>query len=79
MINFNEKTHYKVKSGDTASSIAQTHNLTLDELKALNPDTDLGALIVSFNCFYNKYCFKFNSFIGRSNSSHCKINPPGKI
>lgn len=47
MTNFNPNTHYKVKEGDTGFGIAESHGLTLDVLKALNPDKNLDAIAVA--------------------------------
>ena len=46
VVNFNPNTHYKVKEGDTGFAIAESHGITLDDLKALNPTKDLDALAV---------------------------------
>ena len=46
VLNFDPSKDYKVKAGDTFSSIAAANGVTVDELKALNPGKDPNALIV---------------------------------
>lgn len=48
VVNFDPNKDYKVQAGDTASAIASSHGITLDQLKALNPGKDLDALQVRF-------------------------------
>ena len=46
-MHFDPTKDYKVQQGDTASSIATAHGITLAQLQALNPGVDLSALLVS--------------------------------
>lgn len=57
VVNFDPNKDYKVQAGDTASAIASSHGITLDQLKALNPGKDLDALQVRFSQIFISLIF----------------------
>jgi LysM repeat protein len=40
------KKYYNVRSGDTFGKIAQRHNLTMDQLKKINPGINISRLTI---------------------------------
>lgn len=80
MVHFDPTKDYKVQQGDTASSIATAHGITLAQLQALNPGVDLSALLVSEFEFrlhaYSLLCFRLDKclFIANDVAAEWEIN-----